>query len=370
MYPAPLVDPLFHPMMSPNYYPNLYSYGNDFGTDLWNNAAPGFVDPMWASGQLQSPNGDVVFYPQYPPFGFASPDALSVGQAFPYDIPATTLQAPLSQQQSQGPTSPMNGVMTDLQKRLRDLTTSTSDQPDDQQQKEQVQVGRNSQNRSSTSNDDSSRSWANVAGARQAWGPASSGRDSNKSGTYDMSGSGHQHHDRHQQMPRGGRMNEMGGILPYNAYSAANRPMGPVDDMRGGADLRPLYNTQHVRQSALADDLCNKYGYNPKEYKLNTENARYFIIKSFAEDDVFASVKNSIWCSTIRGNERLDRAFKSQAGSPIYLFYSVNNTGNFCGVAQMLTQVDFQKDANCWSTPRWKGAFDVKWIYIKVGLVN
>jgi hypothetical protein len=53
--------------------------------------------------------------------------------------------------------------------------------------------------------------------------------------------------------------------------------------------------------------------------------ARYFVIKSYTEDDVHKSLKYEIWSSTDPGNKRLDKAFKDCAGrGPIYLFFSVN----------------------------------------------
>ena len=50
------------------------------------------------------------------------------------------------------------------------------------------------------------------------------------------------------------------------------------------------------------------------------------------------SLKHEIWSSTVLGNKRLDAAFRESAEiCPIYLFYSVNGSRHFCGVAQMLT---------------------------------
>ena len=68
--------------------------------------------------------------------------------------------------------------------------------------------------------------------------------------------------------------------------------------------------------------------------------ARFFVIKSYTEDDVHKSLKYEIWSSTDPGNKRLDKAFKETAGrGPIYLFFSVNASGHFCGMAEMLTPV-------------------------------
>ena len=56
-----------------------------------------------------------------------------------------------------------------------------------------------------------------------------------------------------------------------------------------------------------------------------TCQARYFVIKSYTEDDVHKSLKYEIWSSTDPGNKRLDKAFKETNGrGPIYLFFSVN----------------------------------------------
>ena len=52
------------------------------------------------------------------------------------------------------------------------------------------------------------------------------------------------------------------------------------------------------------------------------------------------SLKYEICSSTDPGNKRLDKAFKDNAGrGPIYLFFSVNASGHFCGMAEMMTAV-------------------------------
>ena len=39
--------------------------------------------------------------------------------------------------------------------------------------------------------------------------------------------------------------------------------------------------------------------------------------------------------------------------------------GHFCGVAQMVSQVDYNSQCNVWAQDKWKGKFSVKWIYVK-----
>ena len=45
------------------------------------------------------------------------------------------------------------------------------------------------------------------------------------------------------------------------------------------------------------------------EPELPLSNSRYFMIKSYTEEDVHKAIKYSIWSSTARGNTILDKAF-------------------------------------------------------------
>ncbi|ORX93749.1 YTH-domain-containing protein [Basidiobolus meristosporus CBS 931.73] len=97
-----------------------------------------------------------------------------------------------------------------------------------------------------------------------------------------------------------------------------------------------------------------------------TFQARYFVIKSFTEDDVHKSLKYHIWTSTEMGNRRLDKAFKENSTrGPVYLFFSVNGSGHFCGAAQMLTPLDYSTNSTVWAQNKWKGIFSLKWIFVK-----
>lgn len=94
---------------------------------------------------------------------------------------------------------------------------------------------------------------------------------------------------------------------------------------------------------------------------------RFFVIKSYSEDDIHRSIKYEIWCSTEHGNKRLDQAYRERekAGGIIYLLFSVNSSAHFCGMAQMMTAVDYDTVSNVWSQDKWKGTFKVKWIFVK-----
>eukprot|EP01127_Copromyxa_protea_P015950 TRINITY_DN4670_c0_g1_i1.p1 TRINITY_DN4670_c0_g1~~TRINITY_DN4670_c0_g1_i1.p1 ORF type:complete len:213 (-),score=42.36 TRINITY_DN4670_c0_g1_i1:23-661(-) len=97
------------------------------------------------------------------------------------------------------------------------------------------------------------------------------------------------------------------------------------------------------------------------------EGTKFFVIKSYSEDDIHKSIKYSVWTSTDSGNKRLDKGYKdaTSKGAPVYLFFSVNASGQFCGIAQMSSAVDYSKKCAYWNQDKWNGQFSVKWIFIK-----
>ena len=121
--------------------------------------------------------------------------------------------------------------------------------------------------------------------------------------------------------------------------------------------------------SELLKKLMVKYNFNPRDFCMDLKNARFFIIKSYSEDDIFRSIKYSSWTSTEHGNRRLNDAFKEQQKkgikTPMYLLFSVNSSGHFCGVAEMKSEVDLNVETGIWVQDKWKGRFDVRWIYVK-----
>ncbi|TRY75262.1 hypothetical protein TCAL_08309 [Tigriopus californicus] len=116
----------------------------------------------------------------------------------------------------------------------------------------------------------------------------------------------------------------------------------------------------------ILESLQSQNEYNPKTFDLNPKNAKFFVIKSFSEDDIHRSIKYEIWCSTDHGNKRLDAGFKERNGKgPVFLLFSVNGSGHFCGMAEMLSGVDYNATGSVWVQDKFKGQFKVKWIYVK-----
>ena len=124
---------------------------------------------------------------------------------------------------------------------------------------------------------------------------------------------------------------------------------------------------------------------NPREFECNPISARFFVIKSYTAEDIHKAIKvlthysnkkrlisfpshlmesdnivsasfisiltqidvlivkqHGTWSSTDTGCKRLNAAWtKSSSQGPIYLFYSENGSGMFCGMAQMTSGVDY-----------------------------
>ncbi|KAH9945805.1 YTH-domain-containing protein [Epithele typhae] len=183
-----------------------------------------------------------------------------------------------------------------------------------------------------------------------------------------------------QQLYQQGKMDGQGipnvPSIPPQYLNQGQAPRMGVSNM--GAQGMPAQggNQGQGNQGAGADNftgtpidvptLIATKGYNPVDFDTRPAFARFFVIKSYTEDDVHKSLKYEIWSSTDPGNKRLDKAFKETAGrGPLYLFFSVNASGHFCGMAEMLTPVDYTRSSTVWASDKWKGVFKVRWIFVR-----
>ena len=102
-------------------------------------------------------------------------------------------------------------------------------------------------------------------------------------------------------------------------------------------------------------------------------NSKFFVIKSFSEEDVHKSMKYGVWSSSKNGNLTLNNAFNitKEKNGNVYLFFSCNGSGRFCGVSRMKTPVDENRTFEFWTQDnKWPGLFEVEWIFIKDVPVN
>lgn len=96
--------------------------------------------------------------------------------------------------------------------------------------------------------------------------------------------------------------------------------------------------------------------------------SRFFIIKSFSEEDVHKGIKYKVWCSTRHGNLDINKAYhdaKSKGGE-VYLFYSCNGSGRYVGVAKLTSPLDENNTFKYWTQDsKWAGLFDIEFVFIK-----
>ncbi len=62
---------------------------------------------------------------------------------------------------------------------------------------------------------------------------------------------------------------------------------------------------------------------NSPDITIEYKTARFFVIKSFSEEDVHKSMKYQVWSSTPEGNKRLNEAYQKCVAEkvPLFLFF-------------------------------------------------
>ena len=140
----------------------------------------------------------------------------------------------------------------------------------------------------------------------------------------------------------------------------------------------PYYNNPYFQQQILYRTemyICSKYRHlidinqrNAKLIESINSNCKFFVIKSFSEEDVHKSIKYNVWSSSKDGNLTLSNAFRitEENKGNVYLFFSCNGSGRYAGVARMKTPCDETKTFGLWTQDgKWPGLFDVEWLFIK-----
>ncbi|XP_038994094.1 YTH domain-containing protein ECT2-like isoform X2 [Hibiscus syriacus] len=123
-----------------------------------------------------------------------------------------------------------------------------------------------------------------------------------------------------------------------------------------------------ISKNGTTNDITNE-SYNQKNFATEYEGAKFFVIKSYSEDNVHKSIKYGVWASTPIGSKKLNTAYheaKAKQGTcHVFLLFSVNASAQFCGVAEMVGPVDFDKSVDYWLHNKWSGKFPVKWHIVK-----
>ncbi|XP_039064137.1 YTH domain-containing protein ECT4-like isoform X2 [Hibiscus syriacus] len=159
-----------------------------------------------------------------------------------------------------------------------------------------------------------------------------------------------------------------------NELNRGPRAKGPKNQKGATPVLEGAIKGQNTPSDGSKDEekacvVLDCEQYNREEFPVDYDDAKFFVIKSYSEDDVHKSIKYNVWASTPNGNKKLDAAYheaqQKSGHCPIFLFFSVNTSGQFVGLSEMVGPVDFQKNVDVWQQDKWTGCFPVKWHIIK-----
>ncbi|XP_062212651.1 YTH domain-containing protein ECT3-like [Phragmites australis] len=165
----------------------------------------------------------------------------------------------------------------------------------------------------------------------------------------------------------------------YGSYGFGNENLDGLNELKRGPRSGLFKNQQGSAAAvdAKGQKLPTSGGsnavvqdqYNRADFDETFSDAKFFIIKSYSEDDVHKSIKYNVWASTPSGNKKIDSAYieakEKSSSSPVFLFFSVNSSGQFVGLAEMVGRVDFSKTVEYWQQDKWTGCFPVKWHIVK-----
>lgn len=126
------------------------------------------------------------------------------------------------------------------------------------------------------------------------------------------------------------------------------------------------YKVNNTYSPPLEEERCADLILSPQSVYV-PQGSMFFVIKSFTEEDVKTGFMHKVWSSTDLGNKRLNKAYSARhSNERVFLFFSVNGSGKFCGVAEMVSGLTDTCENPIWiEKSRWKGQFKVQWLYVK-----
>ncbi|CAN8275482.1 unnamed protein product [Cochlearia groenlandica] len=188
-------------------------------------------------------------------------------------------------------------------------------------------------------------------------------------------------YDAWKHMPNWYAVNKTGSYGYHHGYGKENieglnemnrgpRATKGFKSQEGSKVLSVSTKGQIVSEKPKEDgSLPDPKEYNRKDFPESYSEAKIFVIKSYSEDDIHKSIKYGVWSSTPNGNKKLDASYneakQKSDNCPVFLLFSVNTSGQFVGLAEMVGPVDFNKTVEYWQQDKWIGCFPVKWHIVK-----
>ena len=136
-------------------------------------------------------------------------------------------------------------------------------------------------------------------------------------------------------------------------------------------------NNQKINELIISNEIYvlqkypNLIKINNSKINLNEEiddKSQFYVIKAFSEEDIHKGVKYGIWTSSKTGNQTLETSYlyAEESESSVYLLFSANKSGRFCGIAKIASKIHENKNFPFWSQDnKWTGVFKIEWLYIK-----
>lgn len=178
-------------------------------------------------------------------------------------------------------------------------------------------------------------------------------------------------------------MNAMNGFpgLPFQGFGfpfMMPQPNIQPKSSHGGHNSKKTFNQPMISLDNYSDEKLIREKFdclrdmNDPKFKVDTiKDADFFIIRSSNDDDFHKAVKYGIWSSSQKNNHAFQDAYqashrKDGKSRPVYFFFTVVNSDQYIGVAQMVSDVDFAKSFGFWwEKTKWTGVFRIKWIFVK-----
>ncbi|XP_010534849.1 PREDICTED: uncharacterized protein LOC104810317 [Tarenaya hassleriana] len=162
------------------------------------------------------------------------------------------------------------------------------------------------------------------------------------------------------------------GLNELNRGPRAKGPKNQKGTSETGSVVKGQTGTSNLSGAGETNKTCvvpERELYNREDFREDYTDAKFYVIKSYSEDDIHKSIKYNVWASTPNGNKKLDAAYQESqqkaGGCPVFLFFSVNASGQFVGLAEMIGPVDFDKNVEYWQQDKWTGSFPLKWHIVK-----
>jgi len=122
--------------------------------------------------------------------------------------------------------------------------------------------------------------------------------------------------------------------MSANADQLGEQNRGPRTNKSTNQFIVKAYTTKAGNCNPDGNIVISADEYNKDDFPIDYVNGKFFVIKSYSEDDVHKSIKYNVWSSTPNGNKKLNNAYEEAQkiaagkprGCPIFLFFSVSVT--------------------------------------------